>query len=320
MSDQETNELRGFTVIPLMRLNLEAGLSIPFGADFVLKQTPDWLKSDALLSNLSFSDQQVIRDSDYSFIAEYEANAIGERHPKSTEKEPLTLQKDKSNAAAMANLALWLVQPCSVSYTSVLHGLRHPIHGKARPVPILQQLETHTPIYCHPDDVEKVPSVEQLERAGKLCDILRLVEQGNAVWTAIRSFWSALLMRYTDIRYSLFWIGLEALFGPDNSGSEITYKLSQRIAFFISNDPISATEEFRRARECYQMRSKIVHGRWMIDPKTDLRIAETEEIVRRSIFRILANSDLREVFLSKGRDSYLEEMIYKPLWAADPVE
>jgi hypothetical protein len=214
----------------------------------------------------------------------------------------------------MANLALWLVQPSPVCYTSVLHGLRHQIPPGACRISILQQLETHTPLYCHPDDVEKQPSVEQIQQAGELFNILRSISRGNAVWTAMRSVWAALVTPHRDIRYSLFWIGLEALFGPENSGSEITYKLSQRIAFVTSDEPSHAKERFRVASKCYQTRSQIAHGRWADDPKTNSRMADTEAIIRASMVRILKNQDLRAVFSSKTRDRFLEDMIFSPLW------
>lgn len=314
MSGQIMNAPRGLTVIPLLRLNLDAGLSVPFGAEFVLRQTPEWVKRDALIQHLTYSDQQAVITSQYSFLAEYEANAISDPHPKSTKEEPRTVQSDKAEAGAMANLALWLVQPCAVCYTSVLHGLRHQLPGGASPVPLLQQMETHMPLHCHQDDLEKQPTVEQIRQAGELFDILRSISRGNAVWTAMRSVWAALVMPHKDIRYSLFWIGLEALFGPENSGSEITYKLSQRIAFLISDEPGHAKEKFRVARECYQTRSQIAHGRWTNDPKTDPRMADTEAIVRASMLRILQNPDLRATFCSTGRDRFLEDMIFNPLW------
>jgi hypothetical protein len=314
MSEHMMSVLRGFTVIPLLRLNLDAGLSIPFGAEFVLRQTPEWVKRDALIQHLTYSDQQAVITSQYSFLADYEANAIGDPHPKSTKEEPRTVQSDKAEAGAMANLALWLVQPCAVCYTSVLHGLQHQHAGEERLVPILQQMETHTPLHCHPDDVEKQPTVEQIQQAGELFDVLRSISRGNAVWTAMRSVWAALVMPHRDIRYSLFWIGLEALFGPENSGGEIIYKLSQRIAFLISDEPSHAKEEFRLARECYQTRSQIAHGRWANDPKTGPRMADTEAIVRASVLRILQNLDLRATFCSTARDRFLEDMIFSPLW------
>lgn len=141
-------------------------------------------------------------------------------------------------------------------------------------------------------------------------DLLRSVTRGNALWSALRSTWAALVMPHRDIRYSLLWIGLEALLGPENSGSEITYKLSQRIAFLISNGSAEAKENFRAARECYQTRSQIVHGRWSDEPKMDKRMAETERLVRACLLRTLKTPEMRQTFSSKDRDRFLEDMVF----------
>jgi len=42
----------------------------------------------------------------------------------------------------------------------------------------------------------------------------------------MRVFWGALTMIAEDLRSSFFWIGLEALFGPDSNTGEITYKIA----------------------------------------------------------------------------------------------
>jgi hypothetical protein len=171
-------------------------------------------------------------------------------------------------------------------------------------------LETHTPLYCHPDDLRREPSVAQVTAAGELCDILRSIRRNNPVWTAARSFWAALVTPERDIRYSLFWIGIEALFGPDSSGSEITYKLSQRIAFLTASNPTESKEIFKVAKRCYGMRSTIVHGGWDDDPKMDELLGTTERIVRSSFLRTLRDQTLLERFQSKERDRFLEEIVF----------
>ena len=182
--------------------------------------------------------------------------------------------------------------------------------GRSEPEPIIQQLETHTPLYCHPDDLHRQPSVSQITAAGELFDTLRSIKRKNPVWTAARSFWAALVTPERDIRYSLFWIGIEALFGPDNSGGEITYKLSQRIAFLTAADPVEAKQVFDVAKKCYGMRSTIVHGRWDDDPKMEELMGTTERIVRFSFLRVLRDQALLSKFQSKARDRFLEEMVF----------
>lgn len=310
MTPVDTLHPMGFTVIPLQRLTLSMESPMTFGSEFRLTKTPEWLKRDPMIQRLGFSDSQAVVDSQWCLIAEYDANAIGEPDRRWTGPETRSVQYDKSEGGAMANLAIWLAQPCAVCYTSVLHGLRQEVPGMPRSVPMLQQIETHTSLYCHPHDLDRVPNVDQLRRAGEIFDLLRAVSRGNALWSGLRSTWAGLLMPHRDIRYSLLWVGIEALLGPDNSGSEITYKLSQRIAFLISSSSVEAKENFRTARECYQTRSQIVHGRWNNDPKMDNRMAETERLARACLLRALSTSELRQTFSSKDRDRFLEDLVF----------
>ena len=76
------------------------------------------------------------------------------------------------------------------------------------------------------------------------------VPRDSAVRTAIRALWTGLTSQTLDIRYSLLWVALEALFGANESG-EITYKVSQRIAFFLANTPEEGRRLFRTAKKCY---------------------------------------------------------------------
>src|SRR6266446_6919910 len=46
----------------------------------------------------------------------------------------------------------------------------------------------------------------------------------NPVWESLRAFWAALTMASPDRRYPFFWMGLESLFGSDDT-NEISYKL-----------------------------------------------------------------------------------------------
>src|SRR5262249_40706002 len=63
----------------------------------------------------------------------------------------------------------------------------------------------------------------------------------------IRTVWAGLQTNTVEIRYSLLWIALEALFGPEDGG-EITHRLSQRIAFFLKTENPATREMFRTAK------------------------------------------------------------------------
>lgn len=126
----------------------------------------------------------------------------------------------------------------------------------------------------------------------------------------IRATWAGLQTNAEVVRYALFWMALEALFGPQDA-REITYRLSQRIAFFLGENQTEAKQFFSLAKKGYGFRSKIVHGRWKDDPEGVARMADVEELVRRSFGRILSDAAVRNTFSGKARESYLDELPFR---------
>ena len=141
---------------------------------------------------------------------------------------------------------------------------------------------------------------------GVSCELLNKTAQA---WTSARASWAALGMPTPEIRYLLFWIALEALFGPDDA-RETTFRLSQRIAMFLAEDSDEARRLFQTAKKCYSFRSKVAHGRWKYDPNADSLMAETEKLIRRSMLRLLTDQDLVSKFHGKGREVYLDELVF----------
>lgn len=83
-------------------------------------------------------------------------------------------------------------------------------------------------------------------------------------------------------------MGLEALFGPDDTG-ETTYKLCQRIAFFLGDRREVTRELYWKAKTCYNTRSKIA---------------------RTAVRHLLDNPDMLKTFVSKQRDRSLEDWVF----------
>jgi hypothetical protein len=299
-----------FTVVPLHNLHVPAGTRIPFGNTFVLQDTPEWLKKDqGILASLSLHDRQSALDSDHALVAEYHAAAIGEPDPSWAGKSPRSIQQVKFQAAILANLALWIRQPSTVCFTVGFHALAWNVPGEADKVPIIQQTESHAPLYCHPNDAGNPVEVKHVAKAGELYSVLAGVPRDNPVWEAMRSTWAALTMYSADRRYPFFWMALESLFGS-NDANEIGYKLAQRISFFLADTPDVAKELFRKVKACYKMRSTIIHGRWKNDPKIDDVMADTEAIIRTAFRHLLENPQLLTTFISKERDQFLEDFVF----------
>lgn len=298
-----------FTVVPFHNLNLPAGTRAKFGNGFILQDVPEWVKNEPILNELSRHDRQWVLDAKHALVAEYEAAAIGEPDPSWKGKNPKGIQEVKSESAILANFALWLRQPSTVCFTVVLHAISWNIPGESEKKPIIQQIENQTPLFCHPDDFQNTVTARHIVKAGKLHSVLFSIPRKNPVWEAMRACWAALTSYSADRRYPFFWMGLESLFGADDT-AEIGYKLAQRLAFFLADGPDVARELFRKVKTCYKMRSTIIHGRWKDDPKIDVVMADTEGIVRTVFRRLLDDPEMLRTFLSKERDKFLEDWVF----------
>jgi hypothetical protein len=295
-----------YTVVPLHNLELPSS-PITFAGSFVLQPVPDWVKKDSTFTQLRAIEQDGVHWAKSALVAEYEAGAIGEQDTTWKGSKPKSIQNVKVQQAITANLAIWLAQPSPVGFELIFHALSWNF-GEANGLPpSIMRTNFEPRLLCHPADEHKRPSIEQLIEAAGLHTVLLTIPRGNVVWTAIRSFWAGLILNERDVRHLLFWVAIEALFGPQDGG-EITHKLAQRIAFFISNDRDSAKKFFKTAKQCYAMRSKIAHGRWKDDPGMDFLIGQTETIFRKALLRLLREPSLMNIFLGKEREEFLDEL------------
>jgi hypothetical protein len=299
-----------FTVIPLHNLDLPSGPPIVFGGGLVLDAVPEWLRKDNWLNRFSALDREAVLQTKYALIAEYPAATIGENDPTFQGGKPRSIQRTKAEAAGMANLALWIIQPSMACFTSIFHALCWLSADYKGQIPAIQQTIIQQPIFCHPIDEARQVSRSQAEAAGKISQVIASLSPNSTVWVALRYVYAALMTYARDLRYPIFWIALEALFGPDQDAGEISYKLSQRVAFLISANPVDARANFRKAKLGYAARSKIVHGRWKENAKMLEIMGDTETMVRAVLNRILIAPDLVKKFSSNDRDTFLEDMVF----------
>jgi hypothetical protein len=287
-----------FTVVPLHNLTLAEGTQIPFGNGFVLQDIPAWLKAEPILKDLSRVEQHSFSEAKHALVAEYEAAAIGEPDPSWKGKEPTSIQDSKHELVYLANIAMWLMHPTTVCFSATFHALSLTASGEPGSKNVVLRIETEGPLHCHPRDVGNTISANQVVHAGELHVVLS----------------APLRSRLGNVRervypQTLMTPCLEALFGANESG-EIAYKLSQRIAFFLAENPKDARDLFRMVKRCYNTRSKIVHGRWDNDPKIDAVMYDTEAIVRTVLRNLLTKPDMLKTFLSKHRDQSLEDWVF----------
>lgn len=299
-----------YTVVPLHNLGLPKGTHIEFSPGLTLQETPGWVATDPYLNKLSEHDRDDAKQSRYSFVAEYASTWMNELDPDWKGKSHKSKEHMRNQAAILGNLALWVTQPSLACFTFAFHALWSPADQAQGLKPHIESHNQEPPLRIHPQDFGKELFVEHIEQAAALYRILATVPRKNRIWTALRGIWAGLATYERDIRYSLFWIGLEALFGSDAQG-EIIYKLAQRLAFFTCNDPASAKQAFQKIKRCYGTRSQIVHGTWEDDLNFDEHMGDTEGLTRKAFARLFANKEMIDTFLhKKRRELFLEEFVF----------
>ena len=288
------------TIVPLQNLSLDPSLSFELASGLILTSTPAWLGTEKMLESLSECDRRAVQESSFSLLAIYEAAALGDPDPDWRGPEPKSIQDTKYELCVLANLALWLCRASPAGFVVVFHA------PEFNDTPFTQSMSQHTPLLCHPQDGDNRIEASDIPTVARLHQSLAATKRDTSLWTAIRAMWAALQTNIEVIRYALFWMALEALFGPED-GREMTFRLSQRIAFFLEDNPVRAKDLFAIAKKGYGFRSKIVHGRWKDDPESTTRMAEVEVLLRRAFGHILEDEKLRNTFSGKGRESYLDE-------------
>jgi len=288
---------------PLQDVALDADARFEFAGGILLTATPAWVAKEKMLDSLSEWDRKAVQESPFCLIATYEAAALGDPDPAWAGSEPKSIQDTKYELCVLANLALWLRRASPAHFVVVLHA---PQFGDT---PITQRVSRHSPLLCHPEDVGNRVKATDIPVAVQLHQALVGTTRDTSLWTAIRATWAGLQTNVEVVRYALFWMALEALFGPEDA-QEITFRLSQRIAFLRAENSTQAKQFFALAKKGYGFRSKIVHGRWKDDPESTTRMAEVEELVRRSFGCILTGAALRDTFSGKGREAYLDELSF----------
>jgi hypothetical protein len=108
---------------------------------------------------------------------------------------------------------------------------------------------------------------------------------------------AARVAEHLPVKIANYCTSLEALFS--NDASELTYKLSERVGWFIGRDAGERIDIFHRVKKAYGIRSKVVHG--ATDWGKDVVAArETSEFLDRTLRRVFeavrADPRLRGMF------------------------
>ena len=291
------------TVIPIHNAALSPAVSFEFSGGLRLTALPGWVTGQQMLDGLSLHDRQAVKDAKHALVLAYPADALGSPDPDWRGPLPKSIQESKYEIGLMANFALWLAKASPACFAVVLHA-RHHDNG-----PIIQQIQRCSELLCHPNDIDARIEDAELPRAAALHKGLLEITRDTSVWTAFRAAWAGLQVNIESVRCLLFWVALEALFGPED-GQEITYRLSRRVGLFLGANREEARQFFETAKVGYRFRSKVVHGRWKQDPNATKRMAEAESLFRSAFTRILETQELVETFSTKKREVFLDGLAF----------
>ena len=212
----------------------------------------------------------------------------------------------KEEALSLADAALWLAKPAPIGFRRLV--VAHYSSDTWRRV----HFGWTNPLCCHNLDSDNEYKRSDLQIAKELNRALLNVGRQETLWIAARTIWLALVSREWPIRYLLLWTALETLFGPED-GREITYRIAQRLAFFISANRDEARKQFQMCRKGYEWRCRVVHGmrlRKLKSEESEGRMHEAESMIRTSMQRILLDKLLIKHFNGKDRERFLDDLVF----------
>lgn len=203
-------------------------------------------------------------------------------------------------------LLIRLAKPSKFSYDAILH-----FDQPGDPESIRQAI-SFMGLVPHHEDTDSVLSADDSTKATTLHRSIVGLSRNGTLWTAVILLREALTERFWDSRFLLLWVVLEAIFGPSDP-REITFRLSQRVAFFLGNDRKRIIEVFKMAKKCYFWRSKVAHGSKLskLSETESAKILQgVEELVRKALIEILQNNELIKKIDGKKREDFLDGLIF----------
>lgn len=269
---------------------------------------PEWLRSidsvDVLRPKLL---DRIDDGARYCIRVEYLADALGSPDPAWTGEDPRGIQETAAELVRYVGLALWLARPSGFSFALVAHIADH---GSEK---VIRRIEDYDPFCPLPEYATARQTAQDFVVAHDLFKTLREVSLTGPLRISAQLLFRALTENGWTLRFLLFWLTVESMFGPEDA-RETTYRISQRLALFLEQDRTAARGLFRRIRESYSWRSKVVHGlrlAKLTPEKSQELLTELENLVRRALLAILAQPTLVTTFDGKNREDYLDELAFQ---------
>ncbi len=281
-------------------------LPFEFSAGVRLMHVPEWVYVDADYDPLRATIVKELNDDRICIGVDYLADAMGSPDPNWDGIEKRDIQTSATEAIHRLMLALWLTKRVCVGGDVIVDTTADSGEW------ITRRIGSHDAMLTLPPFERTEFELADIERAKLLYSAMESLPANGNVSTALNSTIRALTELTFPIRLIMLWLVVEGLFGPEDA-REISYRLGMRLAFFLEGRSGNARELFRKCKESYTWRSKLVHGLRVKEIRADeptRLLSELEDIVCRSLIKILSSDELPKVFNSKRREKYLDEVVF----------
>src|SRR3989338_2116860 len=161
----------------------------------VLDKVPKWLRSKYFTQELSGPGRLHFARCRYILKVGYSADDLGSRDPKWSGSEPRSVQDANHELLNLANLAIWLAQPCDFGFDVVFHVQRLGSHKSLRMFQGVRDLEAHMKYE------RTYLTAAHFKLARRIHRVLITLPRNSSLWVATYSLWYALLEGVWTTRY-----------------------------------------------------------------------------------------------------------------------
>ncbi len=306
--------MKWYTIAPINLAynsrNVRLTKELDLGSGVSFTYVPSWLNKLDGLNDLGIHNKELLEEAMYILKLEYEASSMGDPDPEWKGRKSRSKQHNALEKLQIANFSLWLIKPSWIGFKMILHVAENVNYRSWR------GFRSTALLLPNDKDTSNYLEIADFEKACKVNIALQQLDRKSCVWIAVRTLWSALTSEHWEVRLLFFWVALEALFG---TSTEITHRISHRIAFFLSSSRGEAEKLYKQAKISYRWRSQAVHG--MKLGRSGQKREESKEVLynaetfaRKALLKILKDSKSIGSFSSnKSREEYLDGLIFSDL-------
>ena len=276
-----------------------------FGLGVFIGPVKQWPISDEETEGFSDVDLFDFRNRRFAFIADYgDGTSVDSAWSSSKPRMNFQTATDRIH---YANLALWLTRITPLAIKFAFHHIeRSPGEFGFARLP-----DQWDPLLCAEAQGGNHLCLGDLEAARARFQVLYALGSQGSVAAAVRLLMKTLSDAESISRYVLLWTCVEALFGEEESSSEIVHKVAEREALFLQGRSAPVFDTFQQIKKDYNLRSKIIHGLRTTEKhekEFPAALSRTEDWVRLPLQKIADSTELAAKMNGTDRKAFLERL------------